>query len=241
MSFSLRKQVALVTGATDGLGKKIAIALAQAGADVIVHGRNVQKVTQTCQEVQKLAPEVSVTELVCDLTQPAAIETQFATIKKLDILVNNAGVWLEGNTIDGNPEKILEVLGVNLTAPVLITRLLLPVLKHAEFSQIVNVSSIAGVEIPSGFFHTVYSASKFGIQAFSEALAKEFDNTNVRVMGYYPGGMETQLFVKAGHTYKQHEPWMFDPQESVDAIMFMLTRSPKVVVKRMDLINHQQG
>ena len=56
----------------------------------------------------------------------------------------------------------------------LVTRALLPVLKKSEFGQIVNVSSIAGVEIPEGYYHTIYSATKFGVQAFSEALAKEF-------------------------------------------------------------------
>jgi hypothetical protein len=59
-------------------------------------------------------------------------------------------------------------------------------------------------------------------------------------MGYYPGGMETKLFKKAGIPYKTHEPWMFDPQESVEAIIFMLTRDPKLNIKRMDLINHLQ-
>jgi len=59
----------------------------------------------------------------------------------------------------------------------------------------------------------------------------------MRVMGFYPGGMNTKLFVKAGETYKDNESWMFDPVESVEAIIFMLTRSKKVNVKRMDLIN----
>ena len=62
----------------------------------------------------------------------------------------------------------------------------------------------------------------------------------MRVMWFYPGGMESPLFKKAGNEYQDHEPWMFDPQESVDAIMFMLSRNKKVNVKRMDLINHLQ-
>lgn len=78
------------------------------------------------------------------------------------------------------------------------------------------------------------------MQAFSEALAKEFDNKNLRVMGYYPGGMATNFFKKANMPYKQVEPWMFDPQESVDAMIFMLTRNPKINIKRLDLINHLQ-
>lgn len=75
------------------------------------------------------------------------------------------------------------------------------------------------------------------MQGFSEATAKEFEGKNLRVMGYYPGGMGTKLFFKAGESYKDNEPWMFDPEESVEAIIFMLTRNEKVNIKRLDLIN----
>lgn len=155
----------------------------------------------------------------------------------MDILINNAGIWEEGDTLDITPERIIELTHVNLLAPLLISRTLLPVLLKAEFGQIFNTVSIAGVEIPAGYYHTVYSAVKIGLQGFTEAMAKEFFNKNLRVMGYYPGGMETKFFEKAGMDYKPHEPWMFDTQESVEAIIFMLTRNPKVSVKRMDLIN----
>jgi meso-butanediol dehydrogenase/(S,S)-butanediol dehydrogenase/diacetyl reductase len=110
-------------------------------------------------------------------------------------------------------------------------------LLQSDFAQIINVSSVAGVEIPQDYYHVIYSAAKFGMQGFSEALAKEFFNKNLRVTGFYPGGMETNLFTKAGMDYKKHEPWMFNPQESVDAILFALKQDKKVSIKRMDLIN----
>ena len=175
---------------------------------------------------------------ICDLNQPDSVYPAFSIIKKLDILVNNAGIWQEGNTIEVNPAKIIEVMNVNLGAPMLVTRALLPILLQSPFSQILNTSSIAGVTLPEGYFHTIYTATKWGLQAFSEAMAKEYDNKKLRIMGYYPGGMDTKLFTKAGIGYKAHEPWMFDPQESVEAIIFMLTRDPKINVKRIDLINH---
>lgn len=240
MSLSLTQKNILVTGSTDGLGLKIVRELAKLGSNIIVHGRDLAKLDQVVAELRIINPSGKIEGIVCDLKNSEEIEKSFSHIKNLDILINNAGVWQEGNTIETNSAKIIEVININLAAPILITRSLLPALEKSTFAQILNVSSIAGVEIPSGYYHTIYSATKFGLQAFSEALAKEYENKSIRVMGYYPGGMETKLFKKAGVDYNTHEPWMFDPQESVEAIVFMLTRDPKINIKRMDLINHLQ-
>jgi len=235
----LRGKKVLVTGSTDGLGKLLTLNLAEHGASVIVHGRNQTKANAIIEELTKRFPN-NHSSIICDFNKPESVTKVFNDIEKLDILINNAGLWAEGNTSDISPERIIELTNVNLLSYLLVTRVLLPTLKKSDFGQILNVSSIAGVEIPQNYSHTIYSATKFGVQAFSESLAKEFENTNLRVMGYYPGGMETDLFKKAGVNYKRSEPWMFDPQESVDAIIFMLTRNKKVNVKRMDLINHIQ-
>ncbi|KKQ51790.1 hypothetical protein A2865_03260 [Candidatus Woesebacteria bacterium RIFCSPHIGHO2_01_FULL_39_17] len=230
----LKDKIVLITGSTDGLGKRLAFALSQNGAKVIIHGRDKKKVDEVVKEVR------AIKGVVCDFNDIKTISDSFSTIDKLDILVNNAGAWLEGNTIEAPVEKIIELANTNLASHLLVTRTLLPILQKAEFGQILNTISVAGIEIPAGYFHTIYSATKFGMQGFSEAMAKEFDNKNLRVMGFYPGGMETKLFRKAGNDYKEHEPWMFDTKESVEAIIFMLTRNPKVNIKRLDLINHLQ-
>jgi short-subunit dehydrogenase len=236
MAFSLKNKTVLITGSTSGLGKHLALELAKLGSRIIVHGRSEEKCKEVVEELKSIS-KISHEYFVCDFNFPSEIEKKF-NIKQLDVLINNAGVWMEGNTVDISPNRILEVINTNLTSLLIITRLCLPILTKAKFGQILNVSSIGGVEIPSGYFHTIYTSSKFGVQGFTEALAKEFDNKNLRVMGYYPGGMETKFFKKAGIDYEKHEPWMFDAKESVEAITFMLTRDPKVNVKRMDLINH---
>ncbi len=238
MSYDLKNKTILVTGSTDGLGKLLALELASQGANVIIHGRSSDKTEPVLNELLAINNSGSYKSLVCDLNKPETVTSAFANIKQLDILVNNAGVWQEGNTVEADAKKIIEVANVNLTAPMLITRALLPVLLKSPYSQILNTSSIAGVTLPEGYYHTIYTATKWGLQAFTEAMAKEYEGKNLRIMGYYPGGMNTKLFVKSGINYKENEPWMFDPQESVEAIIFMLTRNPKVSLKRMDLINH---
>lgn len=238
MTYNLKNKTVLVTGSTDGLGRLLALQLAHAGANVIVHGRSSAKTEPLLKELGEINSSGSFSAIICDLNKPETIVEAFANIKQLDILVNNAGIWQEGNTVEVPPERIIEVSNVNLTAPMVIIRALLPILLKSAFSQILNTSSIAGVTLPEGYYHTIYTATKWGLQAFTEAMAKEYDGKNLRVMGYYPGGMNTKLFVKGGIDYKENESWMFDPQESVEAIIFMLTRNPKVSLKRMDLINH---
>lgn len=238
MAYDLTNKSILVTGSTDGLGRLLALQLARAGANVIVHGRSSAKTEPVVKELQEINSAGSYSSIVCDLNKPETITASFAEIKQLDILINNAGIWQEGNTIEVSPDKIIEVMNVNLGAPMLITRTLLPVLVKSPYSQILNTVSIAGVTLPEGYYHTIYTATKWGVQAFTEAMAKEYNGKKLRVMGYYPGGMNTKLFVKGGINYKANEPWMFDPQESVEAIIFMLTRNPKITLKRMDLINH---
>lgn len=231
---NLKGKNVLITGSTDGLGKVLAQELIKKGAKVIVHGRESSKVDAV---VKELGAD---TGIVCDLNVPDRVSKAFSSIKSLDILVNNAGVWAEGATKDATDDKIVELVNVNLASHLIISKTLLLVLLKSEFGQILNTVSVAGIEIPFDYFHTIYTATKYGMQGFSEALAKEFDNTNLRIMGFYPGGMETEIFVKAGNGYKHHEPWMFDPQESADAMIFMLTRNEKINIKRLDLINHLQ-
>lgn len=233
MSISLKDKKVLITGSTDGLGKQIALELSKQGAFVIIHGRNQDKVQKTLSELSNPGDFI-----VCDLNKPETVTESLSKIEKLDILINNAGVWEEGATADASPEKIIEITHVNIASYLLSVRNFIPILKKSEFGQILNVVSVAGYEVPSDYFHTIYSASKYALQGFSEALEKEFHNTNIRVMGFYPGGMNTNIFNKAGNNYQSNEPWMFDAQESVEAIVFMLTRNKKVNVKRMDLINH---
>lgn len=240
MSFDLKNKTVLITGSTDGLGRLLALHLARTGANVVIHGRSSAKTEPIIKELQVINSSGSFSMIICDLNKPETIVEAFSEIKQLDILVNNAGIWQEGNTVEVDPKKIIEVANVNLCAPMVITRILLPTLLDSPYSQILNTSSIAGVTLPEGYYHTIYTATKWGLQAFTEAIAKEYTGKNLRVMGYYPGGMNTKLFVKSGVVSKENKPWMFDPQESVEAIIFMLTRNPKVSLKRMDLINHLQ-
>jgi len=236
MSLDFKGKKILITGSSDGLGKALAIELSKLGAKIIVHGRNEEKVEKVLNELQGDGHS----KIICDFNNTEDIDEKFSSIKELDILINNTGVWSEGDTLDISTDKIREMMNVNTASYLLVSRILLPVLLKSEYAQILNVVSVAGYEIPAGFYHTTYTATKYALQGYTEGMAKEFENKNLRVMGYYPGGMNTEIFKKAGFEYKVNEPWMFDVSESVEAIVFMLTRNKKISIKRMDLINHLQ-
>ncbi len=236
MALDLKDKKVLITGSSDGLGKALAIELSKLGAKIIIHGRNEEKVDKVLSELEGDGHS----KIICDFNNPKDIDERFSSIKELDILVNNTGVWNEGDTLDISTDKIREMVSVNTTSYLLVSKILLPVLLKSEFAQILNTISVAGIELPIGYYHTTYTATKYALQGYTEGMAKEFENRNLRVMGYYPGAMNTNIFKSAGQDYTDHEPWMFDVSESVEAMIFMLTRNKKINIKRMDLINHLQ-
>jgi len=236
MSLDLRNKTVLITGSSDGLGKQLAIELSKLGSKIVLHGRNEEKVKGVLGQLEGDGHSY----IICDFKNPEDIQEKFSKIESLDILVNNTGVWDERHTVEIETEKIIEMVNVNTTSYILVSRVLLPVLLKSEYAQILNTVSVAGYELPEGFYHTTYTATKYALQGYSEALQKEFTDKNLRVMGYYPGGMNTNIFNNAGNDYTDHEPWMFDVMESVEAMIFMLTRNEKICIKRMDLVNHLQ-
>lgn len=233
MSLDLKNKIILITGSTDGLGKNLAIELSKLGAKIIIHGKNEQK----AQAALGLLSGDGHSSLIADFKNPETIKNVFSQVQSLDILVNNTGVWDENPTLEIDPDKIVEMITVNTTSYLLASRILLPVLLKSDYAQILNTVSVAGYEMPSGYSHTTYTASKYALNGYSEAMAKEFSNKNLRVMAFYPGGMNTNIFKSAGQDYTDHEPWMFDVMESVEAMIFMLTRNKKISIKRLDLIN----
>src|SRR5580704_5017154 len=140
----LEEQTILVTGATDGLGRELARRLAQGGATVLIHGRSQERIEATIADIAETTGRERLTGYLADLSSLQAVrrfaEDLAASSTPLDALVNNAGVGL--------PERRMTVEGyemtfaVNYLAPFLLTRLLLPVLRHSRQGRIVNVASV---------------------------------------------------------------------------------------------------
>jgi NADP-dependent 3-hydroxy acid dehydrogenase YdfG len=227
----LKNKVVVITGASDGLGRSLAIRLAKAGAKIALVSRSETKLNEVKKVIGAFAEY-----FVCDIGQPDQVETTVkAVVKKfktIDILVNNAGIWLQGSTEAIEPDKISAVFQANVLGLVYMTRAVLPLLKKRPEAIIFNVISNSGLE-PSGDWG-IYVGSKFAARGFSESLRLELSGTKVKVMAFYPGGMDTDLFVKAG-VDKRHEPWMMKKDDVTEIIEFMLTRPKDITIHAVEV------
>lgn len=186
-------QVAIVTGASRGIGRAIALALARAGAIVIVNYKQAEtaaaEVVALCQQLGSRALAVQ-----ADVTQPEAAERLVSEAAKLGpprILVNNAGIAKTGLLVDTTLDEWRTLLDHNLTAPFLCTRAVLPHMIREHYGRIINISSIWG--IAGGSCEVAYSASKGGLIAFTKALAKEVARSGITVNAVAPGAIETDM------------------------------------------------
>ncbi|MCB1649750.1 MAG: SDR family oxidoreductase [Pseudomonadales bacterium] len=187
----LAGKTVLLTGASGGIGRCLALQLAQAGARLILVGRGLKTLEALC---ASLAPvDQPHRTLVADLRQQSEREALAVICSDLqvDILINNAGAgefnWLE----DSSSEAITDLLELNLNVPIQLTRLLLPVLKTRPEAAVINIGSALGSIGYPGY--SVYSASKFGLRGFSEALRRELADTAVQVMHLSPRATRTAL------------------------------------------------
>lgn len=190
----IRGKKALVTGAASGIGRGIALALAREGANVFLWDVNEAGLAAVADEIR--AHGVHVASARVDLTQPneisRAVQSLLAEFGPIDILVNNAGVAFYGPTHTMTAEQWDWLLGINLLAPIQITREFLPMLLDRPEAHIVNVCSISGL-VAGGRF-AAYHTSKFGLIGFTESLRAEYGRRGLGVTALSPGPVITNLY-----------------------------------------------
>ena len=191
--FPLAGSVAVITGAAGGIGRALALDLAGRRCALALVDRDPAGLASTAGQARQVG--VTVSEHVLDVTDTACIAALpgavLAEHGRVNVLVNNAGVALMGDFLQTSPADFDWLMAINFTAAVHATRAFLPHLLTEEAAQLVNVSSLFGIVAPAG--QTAYSAAKFAIRGFSEALAHELENTSVRVSVVHPGGVATDI------------------------------------------------
>ena len=193
----IRGKTALVTGAASGIGRAIALRLADEGARLYMLDVNPVALASVVGEVKQRGIEVIGRH--CDVSQPSQITAAVAHLLDqwggVDMLVNNAGITYYGRTTKMSAEHWDQLLAINLHAPVQFIRELLPTLLSREESHILNVASICGLVGLSRV--AAYSTSKFALVGLSESLRAEFGRQGVGVTALCPGFVDTNLFAAA--------------------------------------------
>jgi short-subunit dehydrogenase len=184
---------ALLTGATGGLGRAIAEALASAGATLMLSGRR----REALEELAGALPGEGHTALPSDLAEPAAAEALAAEAGEADVLVANAGLPGAGSLVDFSPEEVARALRVNLEAPMLLARALYPGMVDRGSGHLVFVASLSGKAASPRT--SIYNATKFGLRGFALGLRTDLAHEGVGVSLVSPGFIrDAGMFADAG-------------------------------------------
>jgi short-subunit dehydrogenase len=213
VAFDYRGRVAIVTGASSGIGRHVALDMASRGATVIAVARRRELVEAVAEECRRTAPNSRA--VVADIADRGSVESFVSeTLErdgKVDILVNNAGMPMRVHVTRLTVEDVERVMAVNFMGAVYATLAILPAMIERHEGHIVNVSSVAGrVGSPR---EGAYSASKYALSGWSEVLAADLRHVGVRVHLVIPGAIQTEIWDKV-----QEPPSFsgkFEPAEAV--------------------------
>lgn len=187
MATTLEGSTALVTGATSGIGRAVALHLAELGADVVVHGRSAERGAKVVQDIENAGGKARF--VAADLSDADDVRRLAAEAGPVDILINNAGVYKFGATADTDDAFFDEHVNLNLRAPYILVQQLVPGMAERGRGLVVNLSTVAAA-IPARTAG-VYGATKAGIELLTRVWADEFGRSGVRVNAVQAGPVET--------------------------------------------------
>jgi clavulanate-9-aldehyde reducatase len=238
MSGALEGRVAIVTGASSGIGEATVVALSEEGATVALGARRTERLDAIAERLDGrcFVKQVDVTD---EGQARAFVQESHAELGSLDVLVNNAGVMLLGPVTGASLDDWRRMIDVNLLGLLYCTHAALPLLGQGGGGDIVNVSSVAGRHANAGA--AVYNMTKFGVHAFSEALRQEALHVGIRVTIVAPGFVETEL---QGHnvnpmvlqTLERVRDQIGEPlqaEDIADAIRYAVTRPRHVCLNEV--------
>ncbi len=229
----LRGQIALITGATRGIGLAIAQALATEGCDLILTGRGPSALARIRRKLSRGQRRILAEP--CDVRDPGSVETLFRATRKqfgrLDILINNAGIAHPHLPIDQLPFALWrDVMATNLDGMFLITQAALPVMKRG--GTIVNNLSIAATRVFAG--SAAYNASKHGALGFTNTLREELRPKGVRVIGLLPGATDTDIWKTLWP--QAPRPKMMSPKTVAEAVVYAITLASHATVETLEIL-----
>lgn len=195
--FDLNGKIAVVTGASSGLGKDAALAYANAGANVCLLARRVEKIEELAKEIEGLG--VKSISVKCDVTKEdevkAAIETVVNEFGRIDILLNNAGIAVRGGVDTLSEEDWNKSMDTNVKGIYLACKYVIPVMKKQNYGKVVNISSINAILADKNdmFIRHSYNASKAAVLGLSKGMAASYAQYGITVNTICPGLFESEM------------------------------------------------
>ena len=200
---SLKGKVAFITGSAQGIGKAIALKLAEFGADIVIGDLNSDAIEETVKEIEAMG--VNVFGDICDVTSTESVNSFLEKAKEkvgnIDILVNNAGITKDTFLMRMDEKTWEIVLKVNLTGAFNVTKAVIRDMARKKFGRIINISSVVGVMGNAG--QANYAASKAGLIGFTKSVAKEYAKKSITVNAIAPGFIETKMTEKLSEDVKK--------------------------------------
>ncbi|MBQ7235824.1 MAG: SDR family oxidoreductase [Clostridia bacterium] len=234
----LNGRTALITGAGGGIGKAIAMRLADMGVNVILFGgNNLEKLDAVANSAREKGVIVEI--FPGDLTDAQFIIDGFNAVMQkftaIDILINNAGVAYNAAFDKTSVETFDKIMGVNARAPYILTQQALPILRKSDRASIINIASVVA---HAGYpFQSAYAASKHALLGFTKSLAAEVYKEGIRVHAISPGGVYTDM-VKISRPDLTGEG-MISPEEIADIVDFLLKNRGNAVID--EILVHRLG
>ncbi len=237
----LSGKVVLVTGASSGIGRAMAVTLAAEKARLALVGRSKARL----QEVADSLAEGETLVVPADLAQPSEVERvvseTLARYGRIDVLLANAGLYLPGNVAEGDADAWDALLSVNVNSVFRMVRAVLPQMLDRESGDIIVTSSVSGHQAIQ--WEPVYSASKHAVQSFVHGLRRQVAAKNVRVGAVAPGMVLNELWgfsdpaaIEAGIAKREG----LRSQDVADAVLFMLTRPANVTIRDLVILPQNQ-
>jgi NADP-dependent 3-hydroxy acid dehydrogenase YdfG len=240
MTGKLSGKVAIVTGASSGIGKATALALAAEGAKVAIAARRGDLLEQVASQIEQIGSQALT--IVADITDEAQansiVQKANAEFGRVDILVNNAGIALLGKIANADTSDWRRMIDLNLLGLMYCTHAALPIFQAQKSGHIVNISSVAGRTIRVGI--GVYNVTKWGVNAFSEALRQEVYQDNIRVTIIEPGLVDTEINnhitdqeAKAAIVARKNSLTALQSEDIAGAIIYAVTQPKHVNVNEI--------
>jgi 3-oxoacyl-[acyl-carrier protein] reductase len=226
-------KIAVVTGGTRGIGRAIAERLLQEGATVALCARNQREIDRAVEEMRGLGNVSGFAANLAVFEEAAAfIAEAAARLGGIDILVNNAGIGVFRPVEELTPEEWRSMIELNLNGTFYCCHEALPFLKNSDAAYIFNISSLAGKHPMRG--SGGYSASKFGVEGFTEALMLDHRRDRIRVTTIMPGSVDTGFGASAGQPSKDGE-WKIAPADIASVIVSLLQLPRRTLVSRVEM------